>query len=653
MDDHSRVTADEAVKVAKRQIDAGLLYREPRFRQIRDNEDVYFGKERPALKGRFNIPFDTLVMRAYVRTLMSKIDEPVKLVFKSTDNPKAAKKVTAAWEKESGPTTGKWDMKDRLTKKLAILSGRANFLYYAESDPKYKSCLDIVDHYDLVTEPQGGVFLDDHLFTFQLNVFKTKRELVEGAAHDLYDRTQIKKLFSGTDEKDVKENQDVYNGKASRYLALGLDPKSNNYVGQDLFRLTQGVLKYKGTRWWILFHYESGIWVRFEPLKKVFESELSPFVSWAPDEDAFQFWSLAPGDDVRPTAEGIRVTLNEGLSNLQRRNWDMTGFDANRIPDPSQLKYRPDGLVQFNLAPGENINNAIYKFTTPDNTNIVVNMVDYLNGFLGEKGGVTPGEQGNAGEDKVGIYFGNIQQAADRFGLLNRFYSQGYAELGQRFDWGLYEHAPEDYMVQIIGPLGASWEQITKDEKNLDYSVSPVSANAEAQTNLVKAQKRSAALDKITMNPLLVAETNPKKLAEHILRFGEFDEEDIKTIMDKQNYGSEDVLAEAGMAIKQILEGEEPRINLDATSGFVQKVIDFAKSNDLKPDIFEKLLAYAEAHMMIAEENAGRAAVMNGLTPLGGEAPGELTSDPSQPGAAPVTPRAPVSNDLNPSGPAF
>lgn len=648
MDESLRKLADEAVKVAQRQVETGLVFRKPRFDQIQANEDMYFGKERPALKGRFNIPFDTLVMRSYVRTLMSKIDEPVRLTFKSDENPRAAKKIEAAWVKESGPTTGKWDMKDRLAKKLAILSGRAIYCKYSESAPEFKDHLRVVDHWDFVTEPQGGAFLDDHTSHYELNVFKTRNELQVGAADGRYDRAQVLKLFSRTEEKDTKEAEAAYTAKQSRFAALNLDPIANNYVGEPLSRLTQGVMNFKGAKFWVVFDKETGIWVRFEPIKRVFESGLSPYTSWAADEEAFIFWSLAPADDIRPTAEGMRVTLNEGLSNLQRRNWDMRGYDMKKVPDPKQLEFRPDGLVGFNLLPGESINNAIYEFTTPDNTQIVVNMVDYLNSFLGEKAGVTPGMQGNADEAKVGIYFGNIQQVADRFGLLNRFYTQAHAELGQRFDWGLYEHAPEDYMVRILGPQGASWEKITKEERDLDYSVTPVSANAEAQANMVKAEKRSVALDKILARPELIAHVNPKKLAEQIFRFGEFEEEDIKTLMDTENYGSEEILAEAGMAIKLILEGGEPKKNLSATSGYIQKIVDFAKSNDLKPEVFEKLMAFAESHFEIAEENEGRRALMDGLVQ-----PQDPNADPNamQPmNQAPVEPKA---NPMNPSGPAF
>jgi hypothetical protein len=213
-------------------------------------------------------------------------------------------------------------------------------------------------------------------------------------------------------------------------------------------------------------------------------------------------------------------------------------------------------------------------------------------------------------------------------------------------------------MVQIIGPLGASWEKITKEEKDLDYNVVPISANAEAQANEMKAKKRLDALTLVVSNPILIPVLNPKKTVEEILRFGEFDDEAIKTFLDTQNYGSEEVLAEAGMAIKIILEGGKPRPCLDATTGFVQKIINFAKSNDLKPDTFQALMIYAEQHIPIAEENAGRAAVMDNPMPpnptpdanqprtmpaTGAPAASAIPSNPSNPGApAPLAPNGPA-----------
>src|SRR4051812_30953772 len=92
-------SADNAVLTAVKQVNAGLLFKQPRMERIKAIEDMYAMKERPALVGRYAVPFDGVVMRGYMDTLMSKVDDTSKLVFKSDNKEsgyKAAKKITSA-----------------------------------------------------------------------------------------------------------------------------------------------------------------------------------------------------------------------------------------------------------------------------------------------------------------------------------------------------------------------------------------------------------------------------------------------------------------------------------------------------------------------------------------------------------------------------
>src|ERR1044072_5268014 len=160
--------ADQAVNVACNQLQAGLVFRQPRMDRIRLIEDMYAMKEKPALVGMYNVPFDGLVLRGYVDTLQSKIDDTTQIKFKhlKEGSLKSAKKVQSGWERESISGDTNWPLKDRWAKKLAIITGRGTFQVYGESDPKFKFCIENVDHYDFVGEPNGGGHLDSHLFKF-------------------------------------------------------------------------------------------------------------------------------------------------------------------------------------------------------------------------------------------------------------------------------------------------------------------------------------------------------------------------------------------------------------------------------------------------------------------------------------------------------
>jgi hypothetical protein len=94
---------------------------------------------------------------------------------------------------------------------------------------------------------------------------------------------------------------------------------------------------------------------------------------------------------------------------------------------------------------------------------------------------------------------------------------------------------------------------------------------------------------------------------------------------DLQNEGNRDLLTEAAQAIEDIISGKQVKLNRGANTAFVQKVMDYAYDNDVKQDVFNNLIAYAEAHLPIAAENMARKAVQmraqQGLPPSSQPAP--------------------------------
>ena len=64
------------------------------------------------------------------------------------------------------------------------MSGRGIMSYYAESDPEYKSVLEVVDYHDFHCQPLGGGLLETHLFAGQENVILSKSQLEAGPNQD-------------------------------------------------------------------------------------------------------------------------------------------------------------------------------------------------------------------------------------------------------------------------------------------------------------------------------------------------------------------------------------------------------------------------------------------------------------------------------------
>lgn len=603
------------VVTTNKQIDNWEMFYSSRLSQIKRFEDMYALRVSLQLKNRFNIPLP--ILSGYIDTFKSKIDEFPNIEFNPQEEGdlKASKKVSALWDAEKGADRGQWAAIDRGAKTLAMFSGRATYKYFAESDPKYKSNFEVVDYYDAVFEPTGGADLEKHLYCGQINIFKSKGDIERGIDSGLYQKDAMNTLIKSINGQVRKETDETVKNKFQRLQFLELDPTYHNYVGEEMFNLTEMYTTYKGKRYYIFYDRKSGAVLRLEELKEVFETEEWPQVSWATHEDPYNYSSKSPCDDVYPIADSMVTLFNQALDNVQKRNWGMRGVDTSVVKNLNQLNWRPDGIIEFDGQKG-NIRNALVELETPDNSNQVQNLVTFLDNYLGQKTGITPATQGQSDKDqKVGIFFGELQLVADRIDYVSKMYREAHAKIGKKFVAGLREHMTQPLAIKILGRNGAEWTKIKRDDlKEFDISIS--GGQSELQLNEIKTRKQSQALDRIIASGTPV---NKAWLAEMTLRQGDFDEEDIRRAMDLQSDGNDEILAESAKAIEEIISGKTPDRNRGATVGFVNKIIDFAEDHtfgNLKTpagnvkdqEIFQKLMAYAELHMPIAQENALRKA---------------------------------------------
>jgi len=589
------------------QLETWLDYRKPRFDQIKKVEDMYFGKTLPALKGRFNIPVP--ILEGYVETLESKIDDQISIQFKKSREStlKIAKKLNAAWEHDSSPDNGAYNEADLDAKKLAIFSGFGFLELIPTSKPSYKQELRAIDYWDVIAEPYGGRDLEKHLFKGRMNVPYTKQQLLDGVKDGRFISEEVKNLINNVSESEMNDVQDEFQGKLNRYIAMGLNPEQYNYIGDGVYNLVSMVSRFDGDDYYVLFSYDKQKLIQYEKLSKIFTTGLSPWTAWHTRRNPVSFLSRTDTDSIYPVAEAMRTLINQNFDNINKRNWDMVLYNAKKIMNPRQLAWRPNGLIEVKLQGNESMDNAYRKMETPDTSSITVNLVQYLNSFLGEKTGVTPGAMGNAEEDKVGIYYGNVQQAADRYGMLNKFYRQAHVEIAKRWKGNLYDHMPSrGYMVKMLGLRGYQDEELTREEVKENLGIEIVSANVEAQQDTITQKKQENAIDRILKTPELKAQVGQKWLLRNVLKIGEFSEEEIRDAMSGEEGGDNELISEAARAVELIREGEEPKLNRGANTAFIRWIINYAmdESDNLDDATFNRIYKYAVDHLSIAQQNA-------------------------------------------------
>ncbi|MES2224986.1 MAG: hypothetical protein V4478_03290 [Patescibacteria group bacterium] len=652
--------ADKALAVAIKQFDTATLFQKPVFDRIQKNEDMLAGKSAPALKGRNNVPLDTVIMNGFQDTMLAGTDEPVNVKFKNQreQDLKSSRKVSAVWEREKQPSRGNFDAFILDSKWLASTSGRGFIKHWVESLPKFRACMDAVDHFDMLAEPMGGPYLDRHLFKGQQNIFRTNGELDAMVAAGVYNANQVSLLKAAFTPEMRKQNEDRYKFKLMRYAAMGMDVSSNDFIGEALYGMVEWVMFFEGEWRYMVFSYQAKTWVRFELLSDVFAHAKDypgrgSWVSYATNRHPKMFWSRAILDDIRPIAYTMKKVLNLSLDNLEKRNWDMKAYDPKVFTDPTQLLYKQDGLAKATLERGKSIQAGIYQFTTPDTTGITINLNEYLDRFISTKTGVTTESQGDADAQTNGIYFGNLQQSQNRLSLKNKMFMQAVYDIGVIFDYGCWEHLNEKYAVKIMGPSGIEWEEeVRRDDLEREFSIDITGGNDEEKQNAEMLARKNQTLASIELNPALMSKVNPMWMLREKLTAGGYDDEKIRVALDTQNDGDEEIFSEAAEAIYMIVEGKKPKLNRGATSGYVQKIVDFCYDTEsLSDQVFANLMAFAELHIPIAQQNMIRRA-RSVIATQGGDVMGmnaqnadqaarDLTTIPA-PATAPVTPTVPV-----------
>lgn len=613
--------ANEAVKVATLQLMASSEFKKPRLARIAKYQELYDGRMPKKLRQLFNVPIP--VFPGMIDTLNAQHDTPIQLKFKEGDAADYFKvqKIQGAFGMEVMDTAknSKWDSKLRMARKHAIMTGRGILKLTAQSDPEYKSELEVVNLKNFHFQPKGGVYLENHLFAGEEDIEKTRSELVAGALSGLYDRAQVQELLRICADKEyLPESNQTYADRLSRFKPLGLDPDNHSYVGEPVFRLAQWVLNIDGKRYFLAFHPWSRVWLRFEKWKEMCSSDLLPWESYATHEDDENFLSKSYADDLFPAADAIVALFNQDLTNREKKNNGARAYDKDMFPDVRQLDeamFRPDKLVPADTKNGtRRISEGIYHFDVGELAG-TVDLIGYIQESLGRNTGANDMAQGSVSDasKKASVAFAEQKSVSKRLGWASQPFQEMMAGLGKRYYVGLKDHMPSKMAIRLMGENGWDWDQITRLDLSLtkDMDVLIQSTDHQMQESEMKKEKRESALAAIGADPLLAPIVNARKRAEEILRsIGDYEDADIAEFLDVKNQSDKKSIAKAAEAIQLILQGKQPELWYGATPAFMQKIVDFAtdKRSTLK-DKFDALLDYAMSHEEIAMQNIERKAM--------------------------------------------
>jgi hypothetical protein len=606
----------------RQQLTQGLLARKQRQAHWSKNDDAYQGVVPVYSKLPYN--FHLAILSGFEDTLIAKIDDAPIIRFGSGQpgETRLGRQLEALWRQQSEKPDYDYAMSDLQAKRHAARYGRAFLKVVGTKKP---FCIDViaVDPYDMIVDPNGGGDLEDHRFVIQDGIFRTNKQLIEGAKTGLYDKAAVLKILAGptSDAEAYKtESQSV-----GRWTALSQSGYGFESGGEMLYRICEHVAyDDEGVRHMVRWSPESNIVLKDGTLEDLYGVDLLPWVSWAVYPDNKVFWSKAPDDDIRQAAEALRVTVMEMMTNVQKRNWGTKVFDPARISADQLAMSAPNGLVvaQSGAASMPGGLDAAFKIIEVPDVNQAMNVVNFLDGFMGQKTGVTPDTQGTSGEDILGIYQGNLAQVADRMGLTSRYYRNAWRRIGTRFIWQVKRNLTGKMAVHLTGAKGS--EMVFLLARNIDptIGVTVSGGSAEAAVSEAKRKERGAALDALLANPTMSEVVNSTQAIIERLKAAGWEEDEVR-ILTTKDAGTEyrDQQLRAQESVEKLLEGDKPPLYHGATTTFIRTILDSAKNfTDGNGPEHERLIAYAKAHIPIVARNAANDAVekaaLDGINPL-------------------------------------
>ena len=638
--------AQELTGIAIRQLSTCYTFKLPRINQIRKYRDLYNGKAEKQLRIRYNVPIP--IFAGMIDTLQADLDDAMIIKYEEQDPADyiSAKKANAYLQKEmtSSRPGAMWNNKMRLFRQEMIFSGRGFLKYTVNGEDGYEADLSNPTFDDMYFEPKGGGQLENHLYVGQSDIWKTKKDLEDGVKSGIYDSNQVKKLigFNSGNPYKVSSYWNNYD-YANRFLSLNLTAESHNYVGESMYNFCEWGLTFKGIRWYLLFEAYSGTWIRCEKLTDVNSSGYWPWMSAASHEDAKNFASKGFADDLYPHARLMTDMFNEDMENRKRRNSNARAYDKDMFPNVAQLdeaQMGRDRLVSVDTKGGtRKIQDGIYRFETPEITG-TIDVLSYLEQLAGRNFGVTALQQGQSQKDaKVGVTLVESQQVGQRLGFQAQPFVEIGQQLGMRVFCGLKDYLHEPLSIKILGEDGYEWDTLKRIDLNIkkDFEISVVSQAKENRNNEIAHTKRMNALLSVRNTPPANPGVNAKLIDEIILRDADIEEVEIGLILDPNSSASKETIAQTSAAIQEIMKGKTPEINYNATSYFLQTIMDFVKTHQGDKKVakkFDEFMAYIDKHAQIASDNEVRRAVKDSMGLNFGQ-PAQ-PAQPNQPGQLPL-----------------
>lgn len=626
----NKTLRDKLSKQALSEITVARLQKNAKITNWNKNENMYYGKKEKSDDAVANV--DIGKMQEHVHTWLSKVDSPLR--FKYAKGKEADLKKANYFNslRDQDANNNDWDFLDLLGKKQSALYGRAIFSFHIDSEPDWEPCLENVDAKTfLIDRRAGGYDIEKGYYLGHWGVSLSRTQLKDGVKSGIYVRDAVATVLEK--RQGVQQNQEDVQVQ-NRYAAItgtGVSSQTADTDTSEGYKFWRWITTLDGIRYYLIMDNDGNA-IRAQELKELFGNNLYPYWTYAVFPDMTEFWTPSVCDYVREIFLAQAKSINQMLDNSERINQPQRAVLHAYVKNPAQLKYKRGGVIDLDDKGNPNIDvNRIIQTLNVPSINTPLQVYDKLDMIASLGSGVTNDAKGVSKENVLGIYEGNQANIADRFGLFNKSYSYGYKRFARLYYDEVLEKMTKKVSVEIFGADGVEFVKISRrDLKPYGrFRIMVEASDAETQNDISDKKNKLTFISQNMMNPI----QSPKKAYEISARIANFTEDEVKELMDTDNFGNMELLSEAALDIERTIRGEAVRPNSLANPAYLQKIHDFLDDNfdTLSTEEFARLTDYYEQCKVVSEKNVAQAIAMK--APMQGGPQGQPV-DPNQPPTA-------------------
>jgi hypothetical protein len=194
---------------------------------------------------------------------------------------------------------------------------------------------------------------------------------------------------------------------------------------------------------------------------------------------------------------------------------------------------------------------------------------------------------------------------------------------------GVRDNLTKKKAIERIGPNGVETEMISKRDifkKGDEFTVSIEATNADKILSNSEQKAKFMFLSEESQNPI----ANPKKIFELKAEIAGFKDEDIKEMLDTQEYGNASLMAECARDIESLLNNDKIKVNGNANNAYKQKMLNWVRDHeeDMDSKTFVRIMDYIKSLDSVIMRNETRAINQFEIDKLGSSMLGGAMGEP-------------------------